>query len=105
MKKEPEEPCYLQELQDGSVALTLHIQPKASQNRFQGIHDNALKLAITAPPVDGKANKAVIAFLAKFFGIAKSELSITSGHQSRRKRCLLKGASLAEIQKKIEGNL
>lgn len=51
---------------NGEVILALYIQPKASRTRFLGMHGDELKLAITAPPVDGKANKAVISFLAKF---------------------------------------
>ncbi len=84
-----------------TVSLALYIQPKASHNSFLGLHGEELKLAITAPPVDGKANKAVIAYLAKFFGVAKSSVSIKSGLQSRHKRCLLQGVSLEEAEEKL----
>jgi uncharacterized protein (TIGR00251 family) len=102
MKKRVEPECYLRVVKSGSVILSLYVQPKASQNRFLAIHDNALKLAITSPPIDGKANKAVVSFLAKFFGVAKSKVSLKSGHQSRHKQCLLEGISVQEVQQKIK---
>ena len=105
MKNRGEPECYLQTVDNGSVLISLYVQPKSSQNRFLSIHGNALKLAITAPPVDGKANNAVIAFLAKFFGLAKSRVSLKSGRQSRHKQFLLDGISLVEVQKKIKEHL
>jgi len=90
------------QLKDGRIALKLHIQPRASRNRFRGLHDGALKLTITAPPVDGKANKAVIAFLSAFFKIPKKNITLLSGHQSRRKRFALEGISLDELRLKMK---
>lgn len=86
----------------GSLSLALHIQPKASKNRIVGLHGGNLKLAVTAPPADGKANKAVIRFLAGFFEISKARITIKSGLQSRKKRVLLSGISLAEAREKID---
>ena len=68
---------------------------------MSGQHGDELKLAITAPPVDGKANKAVIAYLAKFFGVTKSAVSITRGLQSRHKQCVVQGVCLQEAQKAL----
>ncbi|MEA3547849.1 MAG: DUF167 family protein [Thermodesulfobacteriota bacterium] len=86
----------------GSLSLALHIQPRASKNRIVGLHGENLKLAVTAPPADGKANKAVVKFLADFFAIPKREVTIKSGLQSRKKRVLLSGISLAEAWEKID---
>jgi len=72
---------------DGSLHLCIHVQPRASRIGLCGIHGDALKLAISAPPVDGKANKEVIAFLAALLKIPKKEIVIISGLQSRTKRC------------------
>lgn len=94
---------YLSENKDGDILLCLYIQPKASQNKFCGRHGNEMKLAITAPPVDGKANKAVQVFLAKFLGVAKAEVILDSGRQSRHKRLLVKGVSGQEARRLIEG--
>jgi len=87
------------------VIIPLFVQPRSSRNALAGIHGGALKLAVTAPPVDGRANKAVTVFLAKFFGIAKSAVVVKSGLQSRQKRCLLKGISRDQIRRKIEEDL
>ena len=89
----------------GFLSLALHIQPRASKNRIVGLHGENLKLAVTAPPADGKANKAVVKFLADFFSIPKKGITIKSGLQSRKKRVLLTGISLAEAREKIDAVL
>ncbi len=93
---------YLKENKDGDTVISLYIQPKASKNRFCGLHGEEMKLAITAPPVDGKANKAVQAFLAKFFKVAKSEVIIKSGQQSRHKRFVVKGIGKEGARRMME---
>ncbi len=86
---------------NGGVSLALNVQPRASKNRFMGLHGEAVKLAVTAAPTDGKANKAVIAFLASFFKISKSAITIKNGRQSRKKRILLAGITLDEAKKRL----
>ena len=73
-------------LLDGD-ALILHlmIQPKASRDQFQGLHGDELKLAITAPPVDGQANSHLVTFLAKQFKVAKGQIQIVRGELGRHK--------------------
>lgn len=70
---------------DGRITLTLHIQPGAKKTEFAGLHGDALKIRLAAPPVDGKANEALVKFIAETLGIARSVVSIKSGHTSRRK--------------------
>ncbi len=89
----------------GLPLLRVYVQPKASRTGFSGMHDDMLKLTITAPPVDGKANKAVIGFLAKFFHIPKKEVTIVSGEKSRRKICCLGRLNEEEIRKRLKGKL
>lgn len=67
------------------VTLTLHIQPGAKKTELSGLHGEALKIRLAAPPVDGKANSALIEFLAARLGIARSLVSLKSGLSSRRK--------------------
>ena len=93
-----ETPC-LQSLPDGSLLLRLHVQPRAAANELAGLQGDALKLRLTTPPVDGKANKAVIAYLAKFFHLPKSALSIKSGQQSRIKTVAIKGADEQQVRR------
>lgn len=92
---------FIRQQSDGVVLLSLYIQPKASGNQVVGLHDGALKLAITAPPVDGKANAAVIGFLAETLGVAKKDIAITHGHSSRRKQLTVRGLSAEAIRQKL----
>ena len=71
--------------QDGTLWLDLYIQPKASRDQFQGLHGDELKLAITAPPVDGQANSHLVKFLAKQFKVAKGQIQIVRGELGRHK--------------------
>lgn len=70
---------------DGRITLTLHIQPGAKKTEFAGLHGDALKIRLAAPPVDGKANEALIRFVAETLGLAKSAVNLKSGQTSRRK--------------------
>lgn len=68
------------------LILTLKVQPKASRDELAEPLGDALKVRITAPPVDGKANAHLIAFLAKTFGVAKGAVILESGDTGRSKR-------------------
>lgn len=90
---------YLREQADSaSVSLSIHVQPKASRTRLAGLHGEALKLCITSPPVDGKANAAVIEFFAKLFKIPKGAVTLAGGEASRDKRIILEGVSAPEAE-------
>jgi uncharacterized protein (TIGR00251 family) len=89
------------ELPNTSLSLNVYVQPRASTNRLAGMHGKAIKLCITAPPVDDKANTAVLAFLAKLFGLPKSALQIKTGRQARNKQIIITNASLAQAQKAL----
>jgi hypothetical protein len=70
---------------DGRTTLTLHIQPGAKKTEVAGLYGDALKIRLAAPPVDGKANAALIGFISAQLGVAKSAVSVKSGLTSRRK--------------------
>ena len=89
---------FVQKREDGSLLLSLYVQPRSSRNAFAGLHDNALKLRLTTPPIDGKANKAVIAFLAKTLNIPRSAVVIQSGLKNRRKQVLISGVKESVIR-------
>ena len=72
--------------QENTLWLDLYIQPKASRDQFQGLHGDELKLAITAPPVDGQANSHLVKFLGKQFRVAKSQVIIEKGELGRHKQ-------------------
>ncbi|MDT8805815.1 DUF167 family protein YggU [Vibrio vulnificus] len=68
------------------VVLRLYIQPKASRDKILGLHGDELKIAITAPPVDGKANGHLTKLLSKWFNVAKSLVTIEKGELGRHKQ-------------------
>lgn len=70
----------------GNLLLNLHIQPGAKLTGFAGLHGESMKLRLAAPPVDGKANAALVAFLAAFCGVPKGSVELVSGVTSRSKR-------------------
>lgn len=72
---------------DGSdLILHCRLQPKSSRDEFVGAQGDALKIRITAPPVDGKANAHLTAFVAEAFGVAKSQVTLEKGELGRSKR-------------------
>lgn len=71
------------------LVLQLLIQPRSSRNALGEIHDNRLKIMLTSPPVDGKANKALVEMLAGLFAIPRSRVCIVRGDSGRRKTIIL----------------
>jgi len=76
------------------LALSVYVQPRASNNMIVGLYGKAIKVCVTAPPLDDKANTAVIQLFAELFGVPRSAVSIKSGRQARNKKILI--ASLAQ---------
>lgn len=85
-----------------NIIIKSKIVPNSSKDRIMGIHNNALKIAIAAPPVEGKANKKCISFLAKYFDIAKSKIKIISGINSKGKLIKINDINPKEFFNKIE---
>ena len=75
------------------LLIDVRVQPKSAQNAIVGEHDGALKIKLNAPPVEGKANKALVQFMAKWLRCPKSSLEIVSGQTSRSKRLLVRIAA------------
>jgi uncharacterized protein (TIGR00251 family) len=84
------------------VTLAVRAQPGAKKTAITGVYGEGaaaqLKIAVHAPPLEGRANLALVAFLAEMFGLTKSGIEIVSGELSRSKVFLLKGVSLAQAQ-------
>lgn len=72
-------------IKEDSFVLSIYVQPGAKSTQVSGEHDGALKIRLAAPPVEGKANAALIAFLAKIFSVAKRDVVLNSGELSRHK--------------------
>jgi uncharacterized protein (TIGR00251 family) len=89
---------WFRQAADGRITLTLHIQPGAKKTEFAGRHGDALKIRLAAPPVDGKANEALIKFVADTLKLPKSAVNLKSGQSSRHKVLEIQGASLSSIE-------
>ncbi len=87
----------VQEVPTG-VRFAVVVAPRASREAVLGAFDGALKVALTAPPVEGAANEALIAFVARTLGVAKREVRITAGQSSRRKRLEVSGVSAQAVR-------
>lgn len=101
LSRAPAMPPYLTTLADGAVLLHVYVQPKASKSRIVGLYDDCLKLAVAAPPVDGKANEEVIRFLSRLLNIPGRDIALSSGAQSRRKKVRIE-ACFGEVNDMIE---
>jgi len=88
-------------LKNNSLTFNVYVQPRASRNRVAGMHGNAIKVCVTAPPVENKANGAVIHLFADLFGVPRSAVSIKSGRQGRNKRVLIDNLALEEAQETL----
>jgi uncharacterized protein (TIGR00251 family) len=86
---------------EGGVEIAIHVQPRAGRNAVAGIHNGALKIKVTAPPVDDAANAAVIGFFSTLLKVPRSRLAITSGRKSRDKILRVEGASVEEVLKSM----
>ena len=84
------------------IVIKVKIVPGSSKNKIVGVHNNAIKITITVPPVEGKANKKCIAYLAKYFDVAKSKIKIISGQTSKNKLIKIYDISQKEFLDKLE---
>ena len=89
----------------GGVTLAVRAQPGARRNAITGVYGEGaaaqLKIAVHAPPLEGRANAALVAFLAESFSISKSAVELTAGDLSRSKVFLLRGVTLAQAAAKV----
>ena len=86
-------------LEASGVTISVRIQPRASKNSITRMEDGSFKIRLTAPPVDGAANEALVALLAEALQVSRSAVEIISGHTARDKRISLAGMSLDEINR------
>lgn len=82
--------AYLTAADDG-LYVDVHVQPGAHRPRVVGRHGDALKMAVAAPPVGGRANEAVVKAIAEVLGVDAGDVTLASGEASRRKRLFVKG--------------
>jgi uncharacterized protein (TIGR00251 family) len=85
------------------IAVDVHVVPRASTTAVVGLHDGRMKLSLDAPPVDGEANRALIAFFAKALRLPKQDVRILRGASGRQKTLALHGATEAAVRALIGG--
>jgi uncharacterized protein (TIGR00251 family) len=89
---------FIKEDMDG-VIIKIKVQPRASKNQLAGIMDGALRVRLTAPPVDGEANEACIKFLAGVFKVPRQRVELVTGHTGRHKMVRIGGITGDEVLK------
>jgi len=77
-----------------TITLTLHVQPSAKISEIAGIHGEALKIRLAAPPVEGRANEALQKFIAELFAVPRRQVEMVQGAQSRRKVVAISGSKV-----------
>ena len=85
----------------GGVQFPVRIQPRASSSGVVGVHGDALKVRVTAPPVDGSANEMLVKVLAATFGVPAKAITILSGATSRTKLVRVEGVTLDDVKRVI----
>lgn len=90
----------VRETKDGTV-LTVHVQPKASRTECVGLHGEALKIRVAAPPVEGAANEELIRFVAHSLAVPASAVRIESGMSGRHKRVMIKGVTKEQVLSRL----
>jgi len=87
------------------VSFAVKVHPRARNNAITGAVGDALKLSLTAPPAEGRANQAVIEFFADLFAIPRASVTIASGETSRNKVVRIAGLSRAAVEQRLAGTL
>lgn len=90
----------IERITDG-VRFTVRVQPRASSNEFAGSFGDALKVRLQAPPVDGAANDALVAFLAESLGVSRKNITIVHGDHSRVKRIEVRGVTVDDARARL----
>jgi uncharacterized protein (TIGR00251 family) len=83
---------------DAAVRFAVRVQPRSSRAGVDGVHGDAVRVRVNAPPVDGAANEAVVEVIAKALGVAKRAVTIVSGATSRSKVIEVSGVTAAEVR-------
>lgn len=86
---------------EGGAAFAVRVVPRASKNEISGRHGEAVKIRLTAPPVEGAANEALIGFLSEILEVRKSQIEILSGHVSRDKIVCVVGLMPHDVEARL----
>lgn len=100
MKPGPQASVRLTE-KDGAVTLDIAVKPRSSREGLGGVHGDRLHVSVNAPPVDGKANEAVVRVLAQVFGVTRSSVTIVRGETGRKKTVRIAGIDKDAVERAI----
>lgn len=87
---------------NGSVTFAVRVAPRSSRNQIVGVEGGALKIKLTAPPVEGAANAALIEFVAEWLGVRRSAVSIVSGDKARNKLVRVTGVTREQVMQRVK---
>ncbi len=87
----------------GGCVISIRVIPRARRSELAGERDSSLLIRLAAPPVEGSANDALIAFLAEFLNVPKRAVTLVSGERAREKRVRIAGLSAAQVHDKVYG--
>jgi uncharacterized protein len=97
--------CVLEQLnieeKDQAISFGVLVSPRASRSRFGPVSGDRIKVFVTSPPVDGKANEAIISLVARSLGVRKNAVSIVSGDRGKRKVVRVQGISRQELERAV----
>jgi uncharacterized protein (TIGR00251 family) len=86
---------------EGGVILKIRVQPRASKNELVGIQGDCLKIKVTSPPIEDRANEKLCEFLSHIMGVKKSGIEVIGGHKARVKRVMVAGCTPEEAKRKL----
>ena len=87
----------------GGVRITVHVSPGAAATSIAGLHGDAIKLRLAAPPIDGRANEALVVFMADTLGVARRDVRLVRGDTARRKTIEVTGVTVADAAARLLG--
>jgi uncharacterized protein (TIGR00251 family) len=87
---------------DRGIVFDVLVQPRASRARLGPVHGDRLKVAVTAPPVDGEANAAVIELVARALGVGRGDVEVVAGASSRRKTLRVRGVGRSRLDEAVQ---
>jgi len=87
-------PWYRRDPARDAIVIAVHVQPQARRTEVAGLHGDSLKIRLAAPPLDNRANEALVAFVAERFGVARRDVTLLAGEKSREKRLEVRASSV-----------
>jgi hypothetical protein len=83
---------------DGAVTICVHAQPGARRTEVAGLHGDSVRIRVSAPALEDRANEALVDFVAGRFGVARRDVTLVAGAKSRQKRLRIRGAALSPAE-------